>query len=251
MTGRPSLDGYRQCRIAVLLIGALWLSGCAMRDDQAPRDADPVEAYTRLGEAYLARDDLQRASEALGHALELAPGDAEARQAMAMVHQRRGDDALAEENFRAALHDDPDLTRARNNYAAFLYDRGRIREACHQLQRASKDTRYINRGQLLVNLGRCQRATGDEAAARASFEQALRIDPGRPGAICVLPSSISRKDDSRMPSGTWNVIGAKRVQIQRQLAWPTTSLAPGAIMIDRQPREARPEPCFPMKDATP
>ncbi|SEN04794.1 type IV pilus biogenesis/stability protein PilW [Halomonas caseinilytica] len=182
MTGRPSLDGYRQCRIAVLLIGALWLSGCAMRDDQAPRDADPVEAYTRLGEAYLARDDLQRASEALGHALELAPGDAEARQAMAMVHQRRGDDALAEENFRAALHDDPDLTRARNNYAAFLYDRGRIREACHQLQRASKDTRYINRGQLLVNLGRCQRATGDEAAARASFEQALRIDPGRPGA---------------------------------------------------------------------
>ncbi|WP_275285984.1 type IV pilus biogenesis/stability protein PilW [Halomonas elongata] len=180
MTGRPSLAGYRQYRIAVLLIGALWLSGCAMRADQPPRDADPAGAYTRLGEAYLARGDLPRASEALGRALELAPGDAEARQAMAIVHQRRGDDALADESFRAALRDAPDLARARNNYAAFLYDQGRIREACHQLQRASEDNHYANRAQLLVNLGRCQHAAGDEAAARASFEHALRLDPGRP-----------------------------------------------------------------------
>lgn len=182
MTGRPSLDGYRQYRIAALLAGAVWLGGCAMRADQPPPDADPAEAYTRLGVAYLARDDLPRASEALDHALKLAPDDAEARQAMAMVHHRRGDNALAEENFRAALRDAPDLTRARNNYAAFLYDQGRIREACQQLQRASEDTHYTNRAQLLVNLGRCQRATGNEAAARASFERALRIDPGRPGS---------------------------------------------------------------------
>ena len=94
-----------------------------------------------------------------------------------MVHQRQGEAALASEMFRRAIQADPSFTRARNNYAAFLYDRGRIAEACEQLQQASQDTQYDNRGQLFANLGQCRLEMGDVTAARESLARAQAIDP--------------------------------------------------------------------------
>ena len=46
-----------------------------------------------------------------------------------MVYQSTGENALAEAQFQAALQVDPTLSRARNNYAAFLYSQGRFAEA--------------------------------------------------------------------------------------------------------------------------
>ncbi|GED23051.1 type IV pilus biogenesis/stability protein PilW [Halomonas halmophila] len=225
MTGRTSLDGYRQQRIAALLIGVLWLSGCAMRADQIPQDARPAEAYTRLGEAYLARDNLPRASQALRHALELAPDNAVAHQAMAMVHQRRGDERLADAAFREALQAAPDLTRARNNYAAFLYDQGQFDAACHQLQRASQDRHYAERARLLVNLGRCQLALGKEAAARASFEEALSIAPDHAGGHLHL---------GELEAARGNLGSAERhLEHYRRLAGPDSQAARLADKISR------------------
>jgi type IV pilus assembly protein PilF len=162
---------------AVLMV-ALWLGGCASQAERlGDEEAQPSEAYTRLGIAYLERDNLRRAMNALDRALELDPEDAEARQAMAMVYQRQGEEDLADEYFRRAIDADGDFTRGRNNYAAFLYDQGRIREACDQLEEATRDTQYDNRAQLFGNLGQCQRELGDVEAARESLSRAQQIDP--------------------------------------------------------------------------
>ncbi|SFT80409.1 type IV pilus biogenesis/stability protein PilW [Halomonas saccharevitans] len=178
MTPCPSMTGLRQCPAALMLLGTLWLSGCATQTNLSADDGgDAAEAYTRLGVAYLERDNLPRAMNALDRALQNDPDDAEALQAMAMVHQRQGEDALADETFRRALEADPTLTRTRNNYAAFLYDRGHVAKACEQLERASEDTQYANRGQLFANLGQCHLEMGDVTAARRSLARAQAIDP--------------------------------------------------------------------------
>ncbi|WP_163558264.1 type IV pilus biogenesis/stability protein PilW [Halomonas sp. NO4] len=179
MTRRPSPPPRRQTlHLAALLVGSLWLGGCAGLDERsAGGDAEAAEAYTRLGVAYLERNNLPRAMSALDRALEHAPSSPEALQAMAVVYQRQGEAELAEEAFQRALNADPDLTRARNNYAAFLYGQGRTAEACEQLERAVQDSQYARRAQLFANLGRCHREQGDVRAARANFERAQSLDP--------------------------------------------------------------------------
>ncbi|WP_280550255.1 type IV pilus biogenesis/stability protein PilW [Halomonas sp. 11-S5] len=187
MTRRPRMTGLRQIPAAAMLLGSLWLAGCATQTNLPGGDGDgAAEAYTRLGVAYLERDNLPRAMNALDRALEIDPGDAEALQAMAMVHQRQGEAELADETFRRAVEADPAFTRARNNYAAFLYDRGRLGEACAQLEQASRDTQYDNRAQLFANLGQCRLEMGDVTAARESLTRAQAIAPRRSRSYLLL-----------------------------------------------------------------
>ena len=177
MTRRHALPGSRSLRpLLIGLLGAAWLTGCSSQAVQPQGGTNPAEAYTQLGMAYLERDNLPRAQGALNRALEVAPNDAETLQALAMVYQRQGESQLADEHFQRALSADAGFTRARNNYAAFLYDQGRLREACAELEQATQDTQYDNRAQLFANLGQCQRGMGDLGAAVTSLERAQAID---------------------------------------------------------------------------
>ena len=185
MTRRISQPGKSRLPTLALLLGSLWLAGCASQPQglgsgERERVASPADAHTQLGMAYLERNNLQRAMGALDRALSIDPNDPEALQAMAMVYQRQGERALADDAFQRALSADRHFTRGRNNYAAFLYDQGRIREACEQLELASGDAQYPARSQLFANLGQCQRELGDLAAARRSLERAQNIDPRNP-----------------------------------------------------------------------
>lgn len=189
MTHRACVPAALRLPALATLLGSLWLAGCATQSQGlagSERTAQPADAYTQLGMAYLERDNLPRALGALNRALSIAPDDPEALHAMAMAYQRQGEDELADETFQRVLSANRDFTRGRNNYAAFLYDQGRIREACEQLERASGDTRYEARGQLFANLGQCQRALGDTDAARQSLARAQSIDPRSPRSYFTL-----------------------------------------------------------------
>ncbi|CAM3347074.1 type IV pilus biogenesis/stability protein PilW [Halomonas lysinitropha] len=187
MIRRPRMTGLRQISAATMLLGSLWLTGCATQTNLPGGNGnDAAEAYTRLGVAYLERNNLSRAMNALDRALEIDSQDAEALQAMAMVHQRQGEAELADETFRRAVDADPSFTRARNNYAAFLYDRGRLTEACEQLEQAARDTQYDNRGQLFANLGQCRFEMGDIEAARENLARAQAIAPRRSRSYLLL-----------------------------------------------------------------
>ncbi|GHC16348.1 type IV pilus assembly protein PilF [Aidingimonas halophila] len=182
MIGRQGLPGYSAFPASlVALLSMAWLSGCASHSSSgSPYDAglQPAEAYTRLGVAYLAQHSNRRAMQALDHALDLAPNDPEALQAIAIGYQRQGENQLAEQHFQRALEVDSHYTRARNNLAAFLYEQGRIAEACRQLERASTDTDYAGRARLFANLGKCQHELGEIDEARRSLARAQSIDPG-------------------------------------------------------------------------
>ncbi|MCE8017825.1 type IV pilus biogenesis/stability protein PilW [Halomonas sp. MCCC 1A17488] len=184
MTRFPHLPSRRLPLVAMAVV-SLWLSGCASQSGQQA-DADPAEAFTELGMAYLERGNLPRAMAALNRALERDPEDPEALQAMAIVYQRQGEREQADEMFRQAIAADPGSSRARNNYAAFLYEHGQTRRACEQLEIASRDTRYANRAQLFANLGQCRWELGEIEQARHSLERARSLDPRNPRSYFTL-----------------------------------------------------------------
>ncbi|HSH49508.1 MAG TPA: type IV pilus biogenesis/stability protein PilW [Halomonas sp.] len=211
MTRRICPDGLRRLPVTVLL-ASLLLSGCMSQQTTgkvtpSPDSESAAQAYTRLGIAYLERNNLSRAMASLDRALKIDPRDAEALQAMALVYKRQGEASLADELFRKALAADSEMTRARNNYAAFLYEEGRIREACKQLERASRDTKYPNRAQLFSNLGQCQRRLGDIEEARESLARAQNIDPRRADSYLLL---------ARLEYGQGNYAEAER-QLDRYI----------------------------------
>lgn len=178
--GLPDSIPSPSCLVALLSVA--WLTGCAntqLSSSSALDDTSlpPADAYTRLGIAYLEQHSNRRAFQALDHALEIAPNDPEALQAMAIVYQRQGEAALASEYFQQALSVDAGHTQARNNYAAFLYEQGRIEEACQQLEKATSDTEYVHRDRLFANLGKCQFKLGNIAGARQSLARAQAINP--------------------------------------------------------------------------
>lgn len=204
MTRCTRLKGIRLIAVSVLLSTSL-LSGCVSQQNSKimPKtdNADATAAYTRLGVAYLERNNLRRATASLNRALEISPQDAEALQALALVYTRQDETRLADRTFRQALAADPEMTRARNNYAAFLYEEGQVAEACAQLERASHDTSYTKRSQLLSNLGQCQRRLGNTEAARLNFSRAQNIDPRQADSYLLL---------ARLEHGQGNAAEAER-----------------------------------------
>lgn len=173
--------------LLTVLIGSLWLAGCASSNNLTPQ-ANPAaaDAYTQLGVAYLERNNLPRALNALDRALEIAPRHAEALQALALVYQRQGESALANDYFQQAVDAEPDFTRARNNYAAFLFGQNQFNAACEQLEIASEDAQYANRAQLFTNLGQCYLTLEEFDKARARLERAQSIDPRNPRGYLML-----------------------------------------------------------------
>jgi type IV pilus assembly protein PilF len=162
----------------VLLLSTLGLSGCAATVNDTPTNLDRTLALNvTMGVEYMEQGNLSRAQAKLDRALEIGADDPRALQAQALLYQRQQEHQLAERFFERALAKAPDFTQARNNYAAFLFDRGHIAKACGQLERATRDLGYTKRARLFTNLGLCRRRLGDLDAARASLQQAQAMAP--------------------------------------------------------------------------
>lgn len=164
-----------------VMLGALWLSGCVSTTLEGPATrTNPEQAVAlnvKMGIEYMEQGNLARAHDKLDKALAIDPGNPDALQTRALIYQLQGENELANTLFERALSAAPNFTRARNNYAAFLYSRGRIAEACDQLERATANIEYDDRAQLFTNLGLCQRELGNLEAARASLQRAQDINP--------------------------------------------------------------------------
>lgn len=209
-----------------VLISTLWLTGCASSSSLSGVDnPDANSAYTRLGVAYLEQDNLSRALHALDRAKELNPDRPDTLQALALVYQRQGEDALAAEYYQKALKADPDFTRGRNNYAAFLYQRGDYKPACKQLEKASQDAQYAHRARLFTNLGRCYAALDDTQRARDSLRRAGTIDPRHASSYFYL-ARLELAQGNHAPA---------RAALQRflKLAKPTREALEMAVTLAR------------------
>jgi len=171
--------------VALLLV--LGLSGCVTKTQGPEVDREQaLDTHIQLVLAYVENRNRDSARHHLRRAQDLDSRSARVMAAEAMLFQLEGEYDRAEQSFQRALRRDRSLTSARNNYAAFLYDRGRYEEAFEQFETVSQDLDYNNRPRALMNLGRSALKLGNEARALSAFEQAHRLDPELSGVLIEL-----------------------------------------------------------------
>jgi len=169
--------GYRLCLLA---LSGLLLAGCVTTETGGftpeASDADALDDYIRLAVAYYDANDMANARRHISNALAIDERNSEVFNVLALVHQREGDLNLADEVFQRAIRLDSGNSRARNNYAAFLFQQQRFEEAYAQLETVANDTDYEGRAIAFENLGRSALRIGRNESAANAFERALQLN---------------------------------------------------------------------------
>jgi type IV pilus assembly protein PilF len=172
------------------------LNACVTTTDSVFTDkADPQKALERrveLARQYIGEGDWENAKRNLSLAYEMEPNNAEVHEAFALVYQSTGEFELAEQSYKTAIRLDKKFSRARNNYATFLYSQQRYEEAASQLEFVVQDSLYKARPRAFVNLGLCRIQLFDSQGAEEAFRRALTMD--RRNTIALLEIAQLRFD---------------------------------------------------------
>ncbi|KGE04991.1 type IV pilus biogenesis/stability protein PilW [Pseudohaliea rubra] len=180
---------------AAIVLGLL-LAGCITERETVytnpPAPDEAMRQRVELARSYIGQGNWEDAKRNLKIAVNLNDREPEIYEAFALVYQSTGEWELAEENFRKAISLDRDFSRARNNYAAFLFGEERFAEAEEQLERVIKDSLYEARPQAFVNLGLCRKALDKPVLAEEAFVRALSMD--RSNRIALLELAELRFD---------------------------------------------------------
>lgn len=216
MMGKVLAKGFG---IVSVLVAALVLGGCISTTESVfTEKADPQKALERrveLARQYIGEGNWKDAKRNLRIANEIDPNNAEVHEAFALVYQSTGEYEFAEESYKTALKLDKNFSRARNNYATFLYSRQRYAEAEAQLEIVVSDTLYKARPRAFVNLGLCRTMLFDAQGAEEAFIRALAMD--RTNAIALLELAILRFDADDYATAQ-RYYGTYRTAVQQQSA---------------------------------
>jgi Flp pilus assembly protein TadD len=134
---------------------------------------DPY-SFLRAGMANEHTGDHKGAERAYRRGLELAPGDAELRNALGWTLFQEGRSAEAVAEYERALAADPNHAKAHNNLALALVELGRLEEAASHFERSLE---LEPRAEIYSDLGFTMARLGKSDEARADYEKALELDP--------------------------------------------------------------------------
>ena len=168
-----------------------------------PAPVDPAQALERrvsLARQYIGAGDWENAKRNLELAAAIDAENADVLEAFALVYQSTGEFELAESNFKEAL-DAGAGSRARNNYAAFLYAQGRYVEAAAAFREVTFDTLYSGRPRAFVNLGLALLQTQETPEAKSAFSRALLMEPRNSTALLELTQIELTEGDVATASG--------------------------------------------------
>lgn len=154
-----------------------------------------LELHIQMAVGYVEKANREAARHHLTKAFEIDKNSAAATNAMAMLYQLEGEQALAEENFKLAIKRDKTLTVAYNNYGIFLYNQKRYQEAYAQFELAAADLAYVNRSQALTNVGRTALKLNNDVRAQAAFEHACILDRKNADAFIELADINFQKQE--------------------------------------------------------
>lgn len=193
------------------LVGCVTTTESVFTDDASPQEAQAKRVA--LARQYIGEGNWEDAKRNLAIAVEIDDKNAEVYEAFALVYQSTGETELAEENFKKAIKLDRNFSRARNNYAAFLFSQERYKEAEAELVYVVKDTLYTGRPQAFVNLGLCRVQLFDPQGAEEAFVRALAMD--RRNSIALLELAHLRMDAKDYPTAEQYYAGYRKVVRQQ------------------------------------
>jgi type IV pilus assembly protein PilF len=205
------------CTVIIAMLSAVLLSGCITTTEGGFTDeAQPDIALKRrveLARNYIGEGNWEDAKRNLELAADIDPDNAEVLEAFALVYQSTGEFELAEESFKKAINSDRGFSRARNNYAAFLFSQSRYQDAEVQLEYVVQDTLYAARPQAYVNLGLCRLQLFDSQGAEQAFVRALSMDRGN--SIALLETALLRYEAADYSSATRYYDNYRRINRQQ------------------------------------
>lgn len=204
-------------RAATSVLAVLTLAGCVTEtvggpDTQVDQQA-ALDRRVELARQYIGRGDWENAKRNLELAFEIDPDNASVHEAFGLVYQSTGEYDRAEDSFRRALRIDPKFSRARNNYAAFLFFLGRFEEAEKEFVVVAEDPLYSGRPLAYINLGMSRLNLADGPGAEMAFSRALRMDRRNPTAL--LEMGYLRLAAGDVP-GAETYYGVYRTAVPRQ-----------------------------------
>jgi type IV pilus assembly protein PilF len=183
--------------LIVGVVGML-LSGCVTSTTGGFTEAASpdivLERRVELARNYIGEGDWSNAKRNLNLAANIDPDNAEVHEAFALVYQSTGEYELAEDSFKKAIKSRKDFSRARNNYAAFLFMQSRFEEAQTQLEYVVKDSFYTARPQAFINLGLSRLQLADPVGAEKAFVRSLSMD--RSNSIALFETAQLRYEAS-------------------------------------------------------
>lgn len=185
-------------RICIFTL-CLFLTAC-VTTTEGPFTAkkDEVRAasqYVQLGLAYFQQGDYDVAIQKLEKALEIQPDQHEADAALGLVYQALNEADVAEDYFKEALRANPDYTRGRTYYAAFLYQQNRLEESVQQFERAASDVSYPSRASIFSNIGLVNVRLDRTEAAIEAYRRSLSLRRDQPQVVLALATLYYRLDD--------------------------------------------------------
>ncbi len=188
--------------VAVLLLALL--AGCAtvggssrpMAESNPENPKTKAAAlYTDLGQKYMAQGKLEIALENLNKALAADINHADAHTVVALLYERIGDNAKAEEHYRRAAELMPKSGSENNNYGAFLCKMGRFDDSAIYFVRAIADPFYKTPAVALTNSGTCAIKGGKLDVAEKDLREALNREPNNAEALFQMATVLYRKND--------------------------------------------------------
>lgn len=166
------------------------------KTSKADQQKDAARVHTDLAQYYLSIGNTEGALEKLKLALQYDPNYVPAHTVIAYVYEKINKLPEAETNYRQAVALAPDKGDVNNNLGQFLCRTGKAQESIGYFQKAVADPFYATPDMALTNEGICQLQMGDQAAAEASFRDAIARNPNNGDALFHLAEVLYRQGDA-------------------------------------------------------
>ena len=181
MNARPDTGRYPGLALLLLLLAA-----CVTPPQHGGKERDAAAYNVQLGVAYLHQGDIALAKDKLDRALAEDPNNPAVHSARAMLFERMGNPAKADDEFRTALRLAPHDPEVVNNYAVYLCQNGRTDEGVKRFLEAAHNALYRTPQAAYTNAGVCLRAARRDDEARTDFNAAIQLRPNYAEAIFQL-----------------------------------------------------------------
>jgi type IV pilus assembly protein PilF len=239
---------------ACLALAAVMLAGCGAMgthsDDATGAlgtevPASKADIYVALAGEYYARGQMDIALQRANQALDEDSGNANAQLINALIYQRLGETAKAEEFFKRAVELDPKDPTIRNAWGAYFCSQKRYAEADAQFQLALDNPLYPSPWVARTNAGICAKDAGNRAKAQGYLHQALTANPNFGPAMLTLAELELSQGDARSASAlltryfntsppTAQALGLG-VRVERQLGNKKLAKSYAAVLKQRFP----------------
>lgn len=164
----------------MLLVLGVALTACSSAETRShdAGKAKLVSIHTQLAAGHLIRNQSEFALQEVNQALALDADDSQANNIMALVQERLRNDDKAEKYFQKAIDSDATNSEAHNNFAVFLCEHGRVKDAIDHFDSALSNPLYRSPEKASLNAGMClqQRPVAGLSAVKY-FRNALTINP--------------------------------------------------------------------------